>query len=179
MNSEKKANPILNVLKAIWNFIEVYLPGVFLFGLFVLFIVQVAMRYIFRNPLTWSFELTLVLYLWTILLASCNCMRTDDHVKFTMVYDAVSEKTRAWMDIIAALLFVVVVIISLPSIVDYCWFTKVASLKKTTVLKIQYKYIYIVFLYMICSTGIMQIVKAGKRIKQLITKDPALEKKGE
>jgi TRAP-type C4-dicarboxylate transport system permease small subunit len=43
-------------------------------------------------PLTWPMELTLICFVWTALLGGLFAKRTDDHVSFSMIYDAVTPK---------------------------------------------------------------------------------------
>lgn len=161
----KTKSRLRKVLKFVWDCFEVYLPAVLIFGLFATFVLQIFMRYVLRSPLTWSFELTLFLYVYVVLLGSCNALRTNEHVQFTMVYDAVSPKVKAWMDVISAILIVIIFTMAMPSVIYYSLFIKVASMKKTTVLRIPYKYMYMAFLYMLWSSGCLQIVRAVQRFR--------------
>jgi TRAP-type C4-dicarboxylate transport system permease small subunit len=112
--------------------IEVYIPFMAFLGLFIIFILGIVFRYFFR-PLTWTLELSLLCFIWTALLGGIYAKRDDSHVMFTMVYDAVREKTRLWMRIIGNLLLVISFSIAFLPSVRYVLFM---GYKKSNVLKI-------------------------------------------
>jgi TRAP-type C4-dicarboxylate transport system permease small subunit len=169
----EKENRTIRVLKLIRDFIEVYLPAALLFLMFAIFILQIIMRYVFRSPLTWSFELTLFLYVEIVLLGSCNAMRTGEHVEFTLIYEKVKPRTKTILRIMGSMITLVIFGITLPNVIYYSWFIRVASMKVTTVLKIPYKYMYIVFLYMICSMSILLLIGAIMDIRGLFKEKKA------
>jgi TRAP-type C4-dicarboxylate transport system permease small subunit len=166
-----KTNWFIKIMRFFRDFMESYLPAILLFALFVIFVLQIFMRYVLRMPLTWSFELTLFFYVYVVLLGSCSALRTDEHVVFSMIYDSANKRVQAWMRIITTVLIVVVFVIAMPSVIYYSWFINTASLKRTTVLKIPYKYMYLAFLYMLWASGIMKIVESINDIKMLIKKE--------
>ena len=53
----------------------------------LLVIAQVAMRYIFNSPLTWSEELAVYIMVWMTFAGSVICMRDKEHVEVTILVD--------------------------------------------------------------------------------------------
>ena len=53
----------------------------------LLVIAQVAMRYIFNSPLTWSEELAVFVMIWLTFNGSLICMRDKEHIEVTILVD--------------------------------------------------------------------------------------------
>ena len=157
------------ILKWLWDFWEKTIPAVVFLFFFGIFVYQIIMRYVFRDPVRWSFELTLFMYIFIILIGSANAERTDDHVVFSMIYDGRKPKTQVWMRIITALLILTGFGICLPYMFNYAWLIKIARIKTTPVLKIPYRYLYICFVYMIVSIMAQRFVGMLRDIRVLVT----------
>jgi TRAP-type C4-dicarboxylate transport system permease small subunit len=123
-------------IKKIANFIldvvEKYLPMTIFSILFLTFILQIFCRY-FLVPLTWPMELTLICFVWTALLGGLFAKRTDDHVSFSMIYDAVTPKSQLYMRLVGNTLLFLSFSIALYPSYDYVLFM---GFKKSNVLQI-------------------------------------------
>ncbi len=53
----------------------------------LLVVAQVAMRYIFNSPLTWSEELAVFVMIWLTFIGSLICMRDKEHIEVTILVD--------------------------------------------------------------------------------------------
>ncbi len=161
MPSAKKAIDFL------MNFFEIIIPSIALFVMFCVFVAQVFMRYVFDDPLTWSFELTLFLYVYIVMFGACYALRENEHVCFSMVYDDRSKKTQAIMRITETCIVLIIFIAAMPSVIDYAWIQKIASLKKTAVLQIPYKFLYLSFVFMMVTVAARLIMRTVDDIKYL------------
>jgi TRAP-type mannitol/chloroaromatic compound transport system permease small subunit len=66
---------------------------------------SVIMRYIFHRPLSWGFEVSgLSLSAYTILIGA-YCLLKDSHVRLGTIFDRLSPKKQATLDIITSILF--------------------------------------------------------------------------
>ncbi len=122
--------------KVVWHFcldiVEKYIPVTAFLILFGTFLLQIFCRY-FLVPLTWPLELTLICFIWVTLLGGLYAKRTDSHVAFSMLYDAVSPGLQLYMRLIGnTMLFAAFSIALYPSL-DYVLFM---GFKKSNVLKI-------------------------------------------
>ncbi len=66
-------------------------------------------RYVFNAPLTWSDELASILFLWLAMLGAVIALRRGEHMRLTTIVNALSPRTRAFVDSVAmalVLLFV-------------------------------------------------------------------------
>lgn len=79
--------------------------GGFLYlSLFGVFIVQVIARFFFNQPLPWSDELVVILYIWVILWAAAFMVPEREHVVFDLVHHMAPPKVRHVMSILAHLM---------------------------------------------------------------------------
>jgi TRAP-type C4-dicarboxylate transport system permease small subunit len=116
----------------ILDVVEKYLPMTVFSILFLTFILQIFCRY-FLVPLTWPMELTLICFVWTALLGGLFAKRTDEHVTFSMIYDAVSPKLQLYMRLSGNTLLFLSFCIALYPSYDYVVFM---GFKKSNVLQI-------------------------------------------
>jgi TRAP-type C4-dicarboxylate transport system permease small subunit len=78
--------------------LEIYIPTISFALMFVVFIIEIAYRYLIV-PLTWTMEFSLMAFLWTTLLGACWALRDDSHVVFSLVYDSAGPEARRLMRI--------------------------------------------------------------------------------
>jgi TRAP-type C4-dicarboxylate transport system permease small subunit len=112
--------------------VEKYVPMTIFSILFLTFVLQIFCRY-FLVPLTWPLELTLICFIWTALLGGLLAKRTDDHVSFSMIYDAVAPNYQLYMRLIGNMLLFFSFCLALYPSYDYVIFM---GFKKSNVLQI-------------------------------------------
>jgi len=141
----KNLSKFINVLRDI---IEIYTPILTFSVMFLIFIVQIISRYAFSYPLTWSYEVTVIGFSWTVILGACYAMRTDNHVKFTLLYDLLSTKKAAVLRLLGNLIIIVAFILLIVPSARYVTFMNFQS---TAVLKIKLSWIFAPFVYFLIS----------------------------
>lgn len=128
---------------------------VLLAAMFLTFVVQVFMRYVVGNPLGWTLEACLLLYLWLVFWFSGFLIKDKEQVYFDVLYAAVQPKTRRIFDIITGTIIVLALAIAYPGIVDYVTFMKV---EKTGATQIRLDYVFSIFIiflpFVVIRTGI-------------------------
>ena len=127
---------------------EVYLPCASFGIMFLTFILSVFFRYVVRHPLTWSMEIIVIGFIWTVVLGACYTMRHRSHVKFTLLYDRMAPRPAAIIrilgNIIIAGTFISLVYVSYK----YSFFV---GFQKTAVFRISFTVIFLPFTYFLCS----------------------------
>ena len=74
--------------------------GVMLFVLlFLVFVVQVTARFAFNQPLAWTDELAVILYLWAILWGAALVCEDRENVAFDLLYQKASPALQRAMAI--------------------------------------------------------------------------------
>ncbi|MGR5499289.1 TRAP transporter small permease [Vibrio chaetopteri] len=66
----------------------------------ILITIQVIMRYVFQNALSWSEELTLWTFIWFIWVGIAYAFKERKHVKVTFFQDLLPEKIKKYLEVI-------------------------------------------------------------------------------
>ena len=73
----------------------------------------VVSRYALHDPLIWSDELASILFIWLSMLGAVLALDRGEHMRLTAIVNRLSDKWRVWLEIVAALivcLFVLMII---------------------------------------------------------------------
>ncbi|MCX7028090.1 MAG: TRAP transporter small permease subunit [Spirochaetes bacterium] len=127
---------------------EIYVPAVAFLAMFISFILQVFFRYAINMPLTWTQDIIVIGFVWTVLFGACYTMRAGRHVKFTMIYDKLGPKGAAISRFAGDLIIVVAFVILIVPSWKYSIFL---YFQKTPVFRVNYTYVFIPFVYLILS----------------------------
>jgi len=95
--------------------------------MFVAFIVQIVFRYFFNLPVGWSTEVSVVTWLYMVLLGSSLWLTEDEQIRFDLLTGAVGPRAQRVIAFIAALAAVVLFGMALPATIKYVAFMKVES----------------------------------------------------
>ena len=112
---------------------------------FLIFILQIASRYLFRAPLGWTLEACLMCWVWLVFWSGAFTLRNQDHVRFTILVDAAGPRIRRIFALLSALCIVTAMGISLWPTIDFVRFMAIES---TSLLKVRFDVffsIYVVF----------------------------------
>ena len=130
------------MLKKLHRFAEA-VAALLLAVIFVSFILQIALRYLFNWPVGWTTELSLVAWLWLVLWGAAFVLRDEDEIRIDFVSSHVGPRGRRVIGAISALSLVVLFGMSLPATYSYVMFMKV---EKSSYLDIRMDYLYSIYL---------------------------------
>jgi len=129
--------------------------GVALFGaLFTTFIIQIIARFAFNQPLAWTDELAVVLYIWTVLWCAATVVRDTEHVRFDLAYNAVSPIGQRVMRLVGSITLVGLVGYGLAGNWDYIWFMRRET---TPVLGISFLWVFVPFMFLLVSLVVRNV----------------------
>ncbi len=114
-----------------------------LFVLFLVFLVQIAARYIFNVPMGWTVEVCLTLWLWIVFWGGALCLRPADHIRFDVLYLSVSRPTQRIFGAISAIMIVIAFAVAFLPTLDYVSFYKI---KRSNTLGIRLNYVFSIYL---------------------------------
>lgn len=137
---------LVNLLKKVLDVVEVWIPVVTFALMFLVFVVAIFFRYVLNYPLTWPYELSIILFIWTIMFGAGYAKREDSHVVFSVVYDRLSPKKQRISRIVAESIVLIAFVIGFQASVSYILFWKTL---KTPALRISFDIVffpYIVFM---------------------------------
>ena len=77
----------------------------------VLIVYEVVMRYVFTAPTFWAFEISYMLMGTSLMLAIAYCSQLRRHIRVDFLYDNISEKKQALIDLAGYIFFLLPIII--------------------------------------------------------------------
>ncbi|PUE59485.1 C4-dicarboxylate ABC transporter permease [Limnohabitans curvus] len=122
--------------------------GLLFLALFLTFLVQITARFGFNQPLPWSDELAVILYLWVILWACAFVVPEKEHVMFDLVWNSVSPTTRRLMRLVGHTLIGGLAIAAIPASWSYVHFM---AREKTAVLGLSFEWVFLPFVLLLLS----------------------------
>ena len=96
--------------------------GMLFLALFAVFLIQIAARFGLNQPLPWTDELAVILYIWVILWTAALVVPEREHVVFDLVWNSVGRRGRQAMAIVGNLLVGGLALAGLPATWDYVHF---------------------------------------------------------
>lgn len=116
--------------------------GTLFLALFGVFLVQIGARFGFNQPLPWTDEAAVVLYIWVILWAAAFMVPEREHVVFDLVWNSMGRRTRQVMLIVGNLMIGGLALVGLPATWDYVHFM---AREGTPVLEMPLMWVYLPF----------------------------------
>jgi TRAP-type C4-dicarboxylate transport system permease small subunit len=92
--------------------------------MFICFLLQIAFRYLLNQPLGWTEEVTVLCWLWGVLWCASFVLSDREEIRFDVVYEVVSTRTRRTFTVISSIALVILFAISLPATWRYVIFMK-------------------------------------------------------
>jgi len=111
-------------------------------AMFLTFILQIFSRYVINQPIGWTLEVCLTLWLWLVFWGCAFVVRHDEHVAFDVLYNSVQPGTRRVFALLGAAAIVIGLGISLLPTWDFVDFLKI---KKSAILKIPMRTIFSIY----------------------------------
>ena len=120
--------------------------GVLFLALFTTFLVQIVARFGFDQPLPWSDELAVILYLWVILWSCAFVVPEKEHVMFDLVWNSASPGVRRLMRMVGHTLIGGLAIAATPASWEYVHFM---AREKTAVLGLSFEWVFFPFVLLL------------------------------
>jgi TRAP-type C4-dicarboxylate transport system permease small subunit len=131
--------------------------------IFVAFLVQIVMRYVFNAPVGWTTELSLAAWLWLVLWGAAFVLKDHEEIRIDMLTARAGPRTQRVVGILVALAIIVLFGMSLPGAWSYVTFMKVEKSSYLGVrMDITYS-IYIVFVVAVILRAVRQLVRGPAR----------------
>ncbi len=141
--------------KRLTQLAEAVAAGVFAL-LFLTFVVQVGMRFLFNRPLAWSDELIMILYILMVFWGAATLLKERDHVMLDLVYAALPPGGQRIFAIVGAALMAALLLVLLPEAYDYVRFMQRES---TPVLGVPFSIVFAPFVLFVVLVAWRYVVK--------------------
>lgn len=127
--------------------------------IFVAFIIQITLRYVFNWPVGWTTEVSLAAWLWLVLWGASFVLKDDEEIRIDFITSHAGRRTRRAIGAAAAICVIVLFGMSLPASWAYVSFMKVEKSSYLGIrLDILYS-IYIVFVVAVIARSLRQLVR--------------------
>jgi C4-dicarboxylate transporter DctQ subunit len=93
--------------------------------MFVAFLIQIVARYVFNFPVGWTYEVSLLAWLWGVLWGAAFVVTEREEIRFDIIYGGLKPGMRRIFTVISGVILIVLYSISLPAIVSYVSFMRV------------------------------------------------------
>ncbi|MFV0467213.1 MAG: TRAP transporter small permease [Lachnospiraceae bacterium] len=144
--------------RRIYNIFGVIIPGITFMLIFITFIISIVSRYFFKAPVTWSYEISVLGYMWTMFFGVGKAMEKDEHVVFGLVYDACAPLGQYILKTIYNIFLVILILICfIPS-----YQSLVGKQMVTGVLKMPYSIVFAPFIYMLADVVVHSLLNVKK-----------------
>jgi len=110
--------------------------------MFIAFLIQIVFRYFFNFPIGWSSELSVVTWLYMVLIGSAFWLKETEEVRFDLISGSLGSLGRRVIGLVVAVAAVILFGMALPATVSYVAFMKVES---SSYLKIRLDILYSVY----------------------------------
>ena len=127
--------------------------------IFVAFIVQITLRYVFNWPVGWTSEVSLAAWLWLVLWGAAFVLKDEQEIRIDLVTGHANRRLRRIIGAIGAVCVIVLFGMSLPASYSYVAFMKVEKSSYLGIrMDVMYS-IYLVFVVAVIARGLRQLVR--------------------
>ncbi len=141
-------------LKKVADFIGTASYGI----LFLTFIYQVVMRFVFNKPLTWSDELIVILYVFSMFWAGAFLLKEKDHVMLDLLYEHLPPQGKRAFSIAYSLLIGGLFLYAVPESYSYVRFM---MRENTPVLDVPFGLVFAPFILFLLAISLAYFRKLG------------------
>jgi C4-dicarboxylate transporter DctQ subunit len=111
--------------------------------MFICFLLQITLRYVFNYPVGWTEELSILCWMWGVLWGAAFILADRDEVRFDVLYANVPPGVRRVFVVLSGLALISLYGISLPAAYEFVSFMKV---ERSTYLRVPIVYLYSIYL---------------------------------
>jgi len=120
-------------------------------AMFAAFLLQVFTRYVLNDPVAWTQEFVLIMYIWIVFWCGAFLLKEREHITFDMFFLALPPRQRRILAIILTALTGLVFIVALPATIDYVTFMKI---EKSPVMGIRFDILYSIFIVFVVAVAV-------------------------
>jgi TRAP-type C4-dicarboxylate transport system permease small subunit len=83
--------------------------------MFACFIIQIFFRYVLNNPVGWTEEVVITMWLWTVLWGAAFILGEAEEIRFDIIYSNIPESVRRVFTVITGVALITLYGISLTA----------------------------------------------------------------
>ncbi len=141
----------MQLLRARLHFFAELVAMLLFMAMFAAFLLQVFTRYVLNDPVAWTQEFVLIMYIWIVFWCGAFLLKEREHITFDMFFLALPPRQRRILAIILTALTGLVFIVALPATIDYVTFMKI---EKSPVMGIRFDILYSIFIVFVVAIAV-------------------------
>lgn len=139
-----------------------WLSAIMFATLFLTFVAQVFWRYVLRDPLVWTLEVSGILFVTLSLFTAATQMSLREHVALDLVVEALPKTLSAWLKAFSLLLFAGVMLLSIPDTIRVLeWMYR----ERTFAIKFNLGHLFVLMIAFVLIYAIRAIVDAIRLLR--------------
>ena len=159
-------------MKKIWDNLEEFMIIPLIFAMSFIIFIQVIMRYVFANSLTWSEELARYLFVWLVYFSVSFTARRQKHIRIDAAINLYPKKMRPYIEILSEIIVLAFsIFIAVTGVTVYHKITWSGQMSPAIGLPMQF--VYAAPMIGMALTSICQIQCIVQKVKAL--KEPSKE----
>lgn len=107
------------LLRCVDEHLEEYAASLLFVVFATLMFVNVIMRYVFQNAISWAEEITLLCFVWFVWFAIPFSTKLDNHAKVTFIQDLFPDKVKALLNILLSIATIGLFVLIIVSAIKY------------------------------------------------------------
>lgn len=143
--------------------------------LFLTFILQIFSRYVLNNPIGWTVEACLTIWVWLVFWSNSFIVKYEDQITFDLLYDAVKPNIRRIFALISSLAIIVGMAISMYPTWDWIDFLKI---KKSSLLFIPMRTVFSIYMIFMVATIVIYLMRFIRVTKNTLDDEDKYENAG-
>ncbi len=93
-------------------------------AVFAVFLLKVALRYLFNDPVAWADEVSAILFVWIIFWANALLLGEREQIRFDLVLRLLPPRGRRVAAILRNGVILLLVAAGMPAALSYLWFLR-------------------------------------------------------
>ncbi len=141
----------MQLLRARLHFFAELVTVLLFMAMFAAFLLQVFTRYVLNDPVAWTQEFVLIMYIWIVFWCGAFLLKEREHITFDMFFLALPPRQRRILAIVLTALTGLVFMVALPATIDYVTFMKI---EKSPVMGIRFDILYSIFIVFVVAVAV-------------------------
>jgi TRAP-type C4-dicarboxylate transport system permease small subunit len=138
------------------RFVAEIVAALLFVAMFAAFLLQVFTRYVLNDPVTWTQEIVLIVYIWIVFWCAAFLLRQRDHIRFDMVAASLAPRRQRALEIVLATVSLVAFAAAVPGTVDYVGFMRI---ERSPILGLRFDFIYSIFVLFVAAVVVGALLR--------------------
>ncbi|MBB3020368.1 TRAP-type C4-dicarboxylate transport system permease small subunit [Microvirga lupini] len=153
----------MQALRSRLRYFAELVAAILFMAMFGAFLLQVFTRYILNDPVAWTQEFVLIVYIWIVFWCAAFLLREREHITFDMFFLALPLAGRRVFAFVLTALIGIAFIAALPATIDYVTFMKI---EKSPVIGLRFDILYSIFVVFVIAVAVSALLRVWRLLSR-------------